>query len=119
MHFFFGLPIFLVNISKARFLLPSPAASSVVKVTADSRWDLTKDEEPINVIDGNPLTWWSSLQTDPVTLAIDFSTINQALPVSTVCIFWGDDGGRIRPCSGAYEVQLLMPYVVGWLLCVC
>jgi hypothetical protein len=85
------------------------AISTRVQVTATSRWDDTSDEEPINVIDGNPLTWWSSKQVDHVILSIDFSNVHRVLPVSRIAIFWGDDGGRIRPCSSSYEVQLSVP----------
>lgn len=34
------------------------AEATFPSVTATSRWDETEHEEPINVIDGNPLTWY-------------------------------------------------------------
>ena len=63
-------------------------------VTATSCWNDTSDENPHNVIDGNPMSWWSSKQLDEVTLMINFAP--RIIPLNVITIFWGDDGGRIR-----------------------
>jgi hypothetical protein len=75
--------------------------------SATPRWDDTAHEDPANVIDGNPTTWWSSKQLDGVTLELIFQ--ERVIPLRVLTIFWGDDNGRIRPCSGSYEVQILVP----------
>ena len=130
-----------------------------VDATATSRWDETENEDPSNVLDGNPMTWWSSKQLDSVILCctfviscdlyccvvvvlfccfvvlhkliffffvlfffifflffssiifsffvVDFSP--RIIPLRAIAIFWGDDGGRVRPCSGSFEIQILVP----------
>ena len=78
------------------------------KATATSRWNNTEDEDPNNMLDGNSKTWWSSASVQDCYINID---LGHAVPVEHVDILWGDDGGRIRPCSRRFNIEISLDNV--------
>lgn len=73
---------------------------------ATSRWNTTPQEDPMNVLDGSFLSWWSSEDLDhaprhEVRFTVDLGAERS---VSRVCIFWGDDKGRNRAHSRTFQV---------------
>jgi hypothetical protein len=72
--------------------------------SATSRWNNTDAEDPQNLIDGTNDTWWSSAAgTDACEIRIDLGFV---CPVEKIDILWGDDNGRIRPCSKRFDVEV-------------
>ena len=74
------------------------------RVAASSRWSISPQEDPQNLVDGDPHSWFSSADTsNTVQIIIDLA---RPLPVERVVLYWGDDNGRIRPCSKRFAVQV-------------
>lgn len=71
---------------------------------ATSIWSRNVAEEmPGNVLQPSFCSWWSSaFQQDIVILDID---LGGPRSVDYISIFWGDDGGRIRPFSRTFSVE--------------
>jgi hypothetical protein len=80
------------------------ALDPCVQVSCTSRWSSHSSESPRNLVDGSMMTWWSSARSvAECEIQID---LRRYCPVSRIALLWGDDGGRIRPCSASYKVFL-------------
>ena len=80
------------------------ARMTCAKVAATSRWNNTEKEDPNNLIDGSNDTWWSSAQgVNHCEIRIDLGYV---CPIEKIDVLWGDDNGRIRPCSKRFEIFL-------------
>ena len=76
---------------------------SCSSATATSRWNQTEDEDPNNLLDGNSRSWWSSASVQECDIKID---LGHVVPVEQIDILWGDDNGRIRPCSRIFTIEV-------------
>lgn len=73
-------------------------------VAASSRWSPSAEEDPQNLVDGNPKSWYSSADVHgTVQIIVDLA---RAVPIRKVVLYWGDDNCRIRPCSKRFAVQV-------------